>query len=107
MSQVGTRISSACVAAIIFAAAARPDARAQGPNSIRAAQAYRKAGQPVNPVTDSTIVCEAEEFQVMRPGWEAKAWGSNYYAATLANSFLSRKAYLGAPEQCERSVAMI
>ena len=33
--------------------------------------------------------------------------GTNYYAATFANSFLSRKAFLGAPEQCETTAATI
>lgn len=74
---------------------------------MTAPQAYRKPGQPVQPVSDTTIICEAEEFQVTKPGWQARPWGTNYYAATFANSFLSRKAYLGAPEQCERSVATI
>src|SRR5256885_8742658 len=54
---------------------------------------------------DTTIVAEAEAFKVISPGWEAKAWGTNYYAATMANTFLSRKAYLGAPEQCDRAEA--
>src|SRR2546427_12954818 len=52
-----------------------------------------------------TIFVEAEEFKVISPGWEAKKWGTNYYCGTMANTFLSRKAYLGAPEQCERSEA--
>lgn len=74
---------------------------------VRAAQAYRKPGLPVLALAETTLVCEAEEFQVEQPGWRARPWGTNYYAATLANTFLSRKAYLGAPEQCERSVATI
>jgi len=53
------------------------------------------------------IICEAEEFQIRSPGWQAKRWGENYYAATFANTFLSRKAFLGAPEQGERSEAVI
>src|SRR5689334_9172526 len=53
----------------------------------------------------STVVAEAESFKVVSPGWQAKPWGTNYYAATLANTFLSRKAYLGAPEQCDRTEA--
>ena len=70
--------------------------------------AYRKGNQPVLPVSDSTIVCEAEEFQVATPGgWKARPWGENYFVATFANSFLSRKGFLGAPEQCEESTATI
>src|SRR5687767_13669560 len=69
---------------------------------------FRKPGQPVVPVSDTTIVAEAEEFHIDKPGgWKAKAWGENYYCATFANSFLSRKAFLGAPEQCDRSTAAI
>jgi len=71
------------------------------------AQAFRKAGEAVRPISDTTIVCEAEEFRIEKPGWQAKLFGTNYYAATFANSFLSRRAYLGAPEQCEASVASI
>src|SRR5437763_13505620 len=68
---------------------------------------FRKPGQAVKPVSETLIVAEAEEFHVDRPGWQARPWGENYFAATFANSFLSRKAFLGAPEQCDRSVATI
>src|SRR5438552_18591209 len=34
-------------------------------------------------------------------------WGENYFCATFANSFLSRKAFLGAPEQCDKCTASI
>jgi hypothetical protein len=44
------------------------------------------------------VVVEAEELQVHSPGWRALPYGTNYYAATFANTFLSRQAYLGAPE---------
>jgi hypothetical protein len=81
--------------------------RCQSPDSSKAAAVFRKAGQPVEPVSDTTIIAEAEEFQVEKPGWQAKKWGENYYVATFANSFLSRKAFLGAPEQSERSVASL
>jgi hypothetical protein len=43
------------------------------------------------------LLCEAEEFTVEAPGWTAKPWGENAYAATFANTFLSRRAFLGAP----------
>ncbi|HET6882518.1 MAG TPA: beta-galactosidase trimerization domain-containing protein [Pirellulales bacterium] len=68
---------------------------------------YRTPGQPITGRSDGAIVCEAEEFQVVRPGWAPQAWGTNYYAATLANTFLSRKAYLGAAEQADHAVASI
>src|SRR5690349_16874786 len=56
-------------------------------------------------LAQETILAEAEAFQVVSPGWQAKPWGTNYYNGTFANTFLSRKAYLGAPEQCERTEA--
>ncbi|HEX5269928.1 MAG TPA: hypothetical protein VFW33_05555, partial [Gemmataceae bacterium] len=74
---------------------------------IKAARAYRSGKETVQPLNDSTVVCEAEEFRVASPGWQARKWGENYYVATFANSFLSRKAFLGAPEQCERTTATI
>ena len=75
------------------------------PDAAAGAQAYGQANPVVAPLPDGTIICEAEEFQVESPGWEAKNWTTNYYAKTFGNSFLSRKAYLGAPEQCDESVA--
>jgi hypothetical protein len=79
-------------------------ALAEGP---LAAATYRAANQPVSATADGQLVCEAEEFHVAAPGWQARPWGTNYYAATLANTFLSRKAYLGAPEQCDQTVASL
>lgn len=78
-----------------------------------AAQSYRGGGQAVRPDSGGLIVCEAEEFHVEEEGaegtpercWQARDWGENYYAATLANTFLSRKAYLGAPPVCEACTA--
>jgi len=51
------------------------------------------------------IFREAEDFDVVKGDWEAKPWGTNYYAATAANTFLSRLAYLGGSEQ-GKSVAV-
>ncbi len=63
---------------------------------------------PVKPLNDTTILCEAEEFQpVGKDGWQARPWGENYYVATFANSFLSRKGFLGAPEQCAHALATL
>jgi hypothetical protein len=76
-------------------------------NTPAAAQAFGKARTAVTVQPDGLIVCEAEEFQVASPGWKAKPFGTNYYAATLANTFLSRQAYLGAPDQGEKTVAEI
>src|SRR5688572_23237140 len=76
-------------------------------NSGHPAQGFRPKNQPVLPAPDGTIFCEAEEFHVEKPGWRAQSWGANYYAATFANTFLSRKAFLGAPEKCEETVATI
>lgn len=73
-----------------------------------AAQKYRAGGEPVRAGAGGLIVCEAEEFRVRdAKGWKAAAWGENYYAATFANSFLSRKAFLGAPAECEETVASV
>lgn len=80
---------------------ADPAARAPGARHFR-------GDWPVRPLPDGSIVAEAEEFS---PGpdsrWRARKWGENYYAATIANTFLSRKAFLGAPAQCEPSEAVI
>jgi hypothetical protein len=97
---------TACVAFLLAALAA--PAAGQQPDPVKAAQAFRTAKQPVAPVSDTTVIAEAEEFQPQdKGGWQAHAWGENYFCATFANSFLSRKAFLGAPEQCERSTAVI
>ncbi len=49
--------------------------------------------------SDPPILLEAEEFTPTTPGWERKPYGANYSVGTFANTFLSRKAFLGAPEQ--------
>ncbi|MBI3410160.1 MAG: beta-galactosidase trimerization domain-containing protein [Planctomycetes bacterium] len=74
-------------------------------DASKAAQLFRKAHRSVTPVSDSVLVAEAEEFQVQQPGWKALPFGTNYYAATFANSFLSRRGYLGALEQVEKPVS--
>ena len=56
-------------------------ASAQFEDFSKAAQAFR-AGQRVAPLDDKTVVAEAEEFKVLSPGWQAKPFGTNYYAAT-------------------------
>lgn len=66
-----------------------------------------RGAAPVMPTPEGTIFCEAEEFSVDKPGWQARTWGENYYAATFANTFLSRKAFLGAPEDCEETAATV
>jgi hypothetical protein len=68
---------------------------------------FRSKNEPVIPAPDGTIFCEAEEFKVEKGLWQAKNWGENYFAATFANTFLSRKAFLSAPEQCDESIASI
>ncbi|GIW82980.1 MAG: hypothetical protein KatS3mg105_4787 [Gemmatales bacterium] len=73
----------------------------------REAQKFGKTRPVVSSQPDGLLICEGEEFQVRSPGWQAKPFGTNYYAATFANSFLSRQAFLGAPEQCEESAATI
>ena len=72
-------------------------------------QAFGKARPAVTVQPDGLLICEAEEFRPAKTtgGWKAGRWGENYYAATFANSFLSRKAFLGAPEQCDNAAASI
>ncbi len=74
---------------------------------IHPAQMFRGKNEPVLPAPDGTIFCEAEEFKIEKGGWQAKKWGENYFAATLANTFLSRKAFIQAPSQCEEAIASI
>src|SRR5262245_33490920 len=54
------------------------------------------AAQDKKPVR---LFAEAEDFEVRSPGWKVMAYRDNYYAGTLAVTFLSRMACLGAPEQ--------
>lgn len=75
-----------------------------------AAQKLGRARAAVSIQPDGLYICEAEEFQTTTrsaTGWQAKRFGENYYAATFANSFLSRQAFLGAPEQCDETIATI
>ena len=80
---------------------------------VKSAQAFRARGEAVTPAPDGTYFCEAEEFKIIAAGrdvpagWRAGYWGENYYAATFANTFLSRKAFLGAPEDCGTTEASI
>jgi len=70
---------------------------------VLAAAAPARSGEPVY------VLKEAEDFKPADGDWQAKPWGTNYYAATFANVFLSRQAYLGAPEQgaASRAVAEV
>jgi hypothetical protein len=94
----------------VFALSGLVDVGAEG---IPAAQLFRTPGSAVTVAPDGSLICEAEEFQVKKPasaeavGWQSKRWGDNYYAATFANTFLSRKAFLGAPENCGETAASI
>ena len=63
---------------------------------------------PVGPAPDGNHYLEAEEFKPSstdKTGWRAKKWGENYYAASFANCFLSRQAFLGAPSQADEASA--
>ncbi|MER3415552.1 MAG: hypothetical protein C4297_04975 [Gemmataceae bacterium] len=51
------------------------------------------------------LFAEAEDFTVQTGDWKPLEWGTNYFADTLAITFLSRQRYLGAPEQGVPSVA--
>jgi len=77
-------------------------------DTIAAAQRLGKTRPVLKAQPDGLIVCEGVEFQPAPKGhWKAKPFGENYYAATFANSFLSRQAFLGAPENCDESTASI
>jgi len=100
---------SICLLSLLTLASETTVAQTDGP---AAAQAWGKKRSAVTAQPDGLYICEAEEFQVTAPpagktGWAAKRWGENYYAATFANTFLSRKAFLGAPEQCDDAAASI
>jgi hypothetical protein len=98
----GIVTKSAIVPLAVPAEPAQPET-----GGARAAQQFRAAGQPVEPISETTVLAEAEEFRIVRPGWHAEIFGSNYYAATFADTFLSRKAYLSAPEQSDRATATL
>lgn len=66
-----------------------------------------RGDKPVIADKHGDLFLEAEEFKPARGAWKAMDWGDNYYVGTFANSFLSRKGFLGAPEQSEKSVATI
>lgn len=51
------------------------------------------------------LIIEAEDFKPTKGDWEAKDFGTNYFANTFAICFLSRGRYLGAPERGLPSVA--
>lgn len=79
----------------------------EGALRAKGAREFRGGDESVTPAPDGTIFCEAEEFKVEKPGWQARSWGENYYWGTFANTFLSRKAFLGAPADCDETVATI
>jgi hypothetical protein len=61
--------------------------------------------QAPKPAPVHELLLEAEEFQVTKGPWRVIGLGENYYAATLANTFISRQKLLSAPEQCEAAEA--
>lgn len=64
---------------------------------------YPQSFPSVTPRASGDLLCEAEEFQRSDEGWSVKDWGENYYAATFANTFMSRKKYLSAPSETGES----
>src|SRR5438552_1906549 len=60
--------------------------------------------KPAAPAPD--LLLEAEEFQIVKGPWKVIGLGENYYAATLANVFISRQKLLSAPEQCDAAEAV-
>lgn len=95
-----------CCLAVFASLVATLPAAAQIVDRSKEAQAFRQ-GRPVEAIAPDTLLVEAEEFQVASPGWQAQPFGKNYYAATFANAFLSRKGFLGAPEKCAESKATL
>ncbi len=93
----------AMVSCLSFGVAALSAQEAPRPKAAQKFGAERKA---VLPQPDGLLLCEAEEFTLKdAKGWKARDYGENYYAATFSNSFLSRQAFLGAPENGPRSEA--
>jgi hypothetical protein len=68
--------------------------------TLSAARAQAPRPAPVH-----ELLLEAEEFQVTKGPWRVIGLGENYYAATLANTIISRRKLLSAPEQCEAAEA--
>lgn len=97
------------IVAILLTALASPQSRAAETSSrALSASKFGADRKLLNAQPDGLLICEAEEFQPDQPtGWRSKNFGENYYAATFANSFLSRKAFLGAPENGPESSASL
>ncbi|MCS6899157.1 MAG: hypothetical protein RMJ98_01855, partial [Myxococcales bacterium] len=51
---------------------------------------------PLPPPPPGPLLVEAEDFLPEGGGWFQGAWGDNYFSGSFANTFLSRKAFLGA-----------
>ena len=100
----GVLLSVCAVSITRLAAADVGDALS--PSVARQSAAFR-GERPVRATPDGLIIAEAEEFQIGVPGWQAQDWGENYYFASFANTFLSRKAFLGAPAQGPQTEASL
>lgn len=77
--------------------------------SYEAPGEYASKRTSLKPNHDGVFFAEAEEFlpaESPEP-WRAQRWGQNYYAATFANCFLSRKAFLGASEASADATASL
>ncbi|MBN1607863.1 MAG: beta-galactosidase trimerization domain-containing protein, partial [Polyangiaceae bacterium] len=90
-----------------LAAALPPRCSAPVGPDAHPAQLARQTLGPVMPLPgdNGTFLIEAEELS--GAGWTPRAWGTNYYSATVATTYLSRKAYLEAPEQAEQVIACV
>lgn len=103
-----TAIRLATMYLVSFALLSSTVSGQQTSKTVAAAQLLGKSRPVVKSQPDGLIICEGEEFQPdSNSHWTARPFGENYYAATFANSFLSRKAFLGAPENCDESTATI
>lgn len=97
------------VAIVLIAVNSQLRAQEEVPPSAQYAQRFGLQRGAVQVQPDGLYICEAEEFQVETPsptGWRPRRFGENYYAATFANSFLSRKAFLGAPAQADTTATI-
>jgi hypothetical protein len=59
------------------------------------------------PPPPGPLLFEAEDFTPEGAGWSRGAWGENYFSGPFANTFLSRKAFLGAASGAGGAVARL
>jgi hypothetical protein len=104
------RLTSVCLTALFCCLTFSTPAHSQV-DPITEAKKIGKSRKILRQQPDGLYIAEAEEFQPTdsneTSGWTPQRLGQNYYAATFANAFLSRKAFLGAPAQCAETIASL